>query len=225
METGIMVEKKELFFLLSCRGCRSCPSIFEPKEKEDTEAVLGSLFRKGWITNLGDRFQVGYPLADVVNQIAKAKEILCLCHGNPERELLYLYPGERILAVQESFTRKNALRVLYPDRENFQMFLEEQGLLGVDQRWEALPYMDETKNLLPKRLDRRSELTDFQWIRLLTQILDGSTGEILGVVGIVRKGLQEKIAEEDRMNGSMVMEPYTAERFTEKLLKILLLRK
>lgn len=160
-------------------------------------------------------------LADRVNQIAEAKELLCLCHGNPKRELLYLYPGDRILSVQESFTRKNALRLLYLDREDFQLFLEEQGLLGVDQRWEPMPFMDETVRLLPERLGRRGDLADFRWIRLLVQILEGGAGELLGNVGIVRKGLQEKIVEENRTDSSMVLEPYTAERFVEKLLKIL----
>lgn len=222
METGIVVEKKELFFLLSCKGCGSCPSVFEPKEKTDTVVVLESLFRKGWIINYGEGFQVNGVLRDAVSQIAEATRLLCLCHGNPERELLYLYPGEKILAVQESFTRKNALRLLYLNRDDFQRFMEEQSLLSMDQRWETLPYMDETVSILPKRLDRRSELSDFRWIRLLAQVLDGTSGEVLEIIGIVRKGLEEEIVEEDRLAGNIEMKPYSAERFMEKLLNILL---
>lgn len=220
-----MVEKQELSFLLSCNGCRNCPSVFVPKGKECPEAVLESLFRKGWIINTGEKFQVGYPLVDMVRQITEAEKYLCLCHGNMERELLYLYPGVRILAVQESFTRKNALRLLYLDRENFQLFLEEQGLLSVDQRWEPAPLMEETARFLPEHIYRRSDLTDFPWIHLLIQILDGESAEILGTVGIIRKGLQEVIAEEYQNSFSIALEPYAAERLTENLLEILLFEK
>lgn len=218
METGMMVEKQELLFLLSCRGCRSCPSVFRPKEKERPERILEGMFQKGWITNTGDRFQVTRPLAEAVRQIAGAGTLLCLCHGNRERELLYLYPGKKLLAVQESFTRRNALRLLYMDREGLQLFLEEQGLLGPDPGWEPLPYVDGNVRILPEQVKRRSELAAYPWLLLLTEILDGKSGWRLGAIGIVRKGFQDEIVEEDT-EGSQRAEAYTAERFMERLLK------
>ena len=221
METGMIIEKGELFFLLSCKGCKSCPSLFCPKEEKRPEEILDSLFRKGRISNTGEKFRVERRLAEAVNQMAEAEEILCLCHGDRSRELLYLYPGERLLAVQEMFARKNALRMVYLEKETLRLFLEEQGLLGEDPGWEPLPCKEgiEAEELLPERIQTRSAMKEYPWIRLIVEAVETGTGRVNRQIGILRIGFQEELLTADRAEDRVEREPYTAERFMERLME------
>lgn len=219
METGMIVEKRELFFLLSCRGLKSCPSVFAPDDNGRPEEILESLFRKGRITNAGERFQVDRELAGAVRQITEAKAFLCLCHGNRKRELLYLYPGDRILAVQEIFQRKHALRLLFLEREDLGLYLKEQDLLVAEQNWEPLPYVDKTAPIMPIQIQKRSDLADHPWLWLLAEEMDGQSDQIFRQMGIVRAGFQNEIVIEDMAEGVQTREPYEEGHFVEKLLE------
>lgn len=219
METGMIMEKREIFFLLACRGCKSCPAVFEPDDAGKPEEILEGLFRKGLIVNTGERFRVKEPLAGAVKRIAEAKELFCLCHGNRKREILYLYPGERVLAVQEIFLRKKTLRLIFLDKEKLQLFLEEQGILGDEGGWEPLPYVDETVPMLPEKLSDRNELTAYPWVRLAAERIDGNDGQIKEHFGIVRIGFRDELLTENYEKGDVEKEPYTAGRFMEKLLE------
>ena len=140
MERGIIVEKQELMFLLSCNGCRTCPAAFLSKadaRPAEPEEILKGLFQKGWVKNDQSCFQVQKPLSDAVKQITEAKRVFNFCHGNPERELMFLYPGESLLAVQEIFRRKNAVRMTRVEKNEIFLFLNEQGFTGIDERASA----------------------------------------------------------------------------------------
>lgn len=219
METGMIIEKQELFFLLSCKGCRSCPSVFRPDVRGTQEEILESLFRKEWIVNTGKHFQVERKIAETVRQIAEAEETLCLCHGNRRRELLYLYPGEKILAVQESFLRKNALRVFSLAEGDLRLFLEEQGILDKGFGWEPAPYVDESAEMMPQQLERRSDLAAYPWLCLLVTAEDGASSQIHGRMGVMYTGFQKEIVTELTADGIVRKEPYAAERLTELLLE------
>lgn len=218
MEKGLVVEKQSLFFLLRCRGCSRCPSLFEPEVQEEPRKILETLFGKGQIENTGDHFRVSGPLAAAVDQIADADSVACLYHGCREKELLYLYPGEKILAVQEMFCRKQALRLIFLEKDHLKEFLEEQELLGECGGWDPLPFTDEGLPPLPERLGRRAELGNYPWIRLLARMTDNDTGYAGIQIGIVRNGLTEEILAENMENGSVEQEPYTADRFLDRLL-------
>lgn len=219
MEAGMIIEKSELYFLLSCKGCKCCPSLFRPQEEERPEAVLERLFRKGRISNTGERFRVERELADRVGQITEAEHVLCLCHGDRSRELLYLYPGERILAVQEMFPRKNALRLLDQERDGLHLFLEEQGLLGEEPGWEPRPCKAgmKTEELLPEQIQARSFTEAYPWIRLIAERAETATGRVTCQIGIVRTGFQEELLTADRVEETVERELYTVERFMEEL--------
>lgn len=220
----MIVEKRELIFLLSCRGCRTCPEAFEPEASPDPEEILEGLFQKGWLENRNSFFQVQEPLAGAVSQIAGAKRILSFCPGNPRRELMFLYPGEVLLAVQESFRRKNALRLVFLEKEELPLFLEEQGLLG-EEEWEPRPCPEETKALLPEKPERREELEEWPWIRMLVEQTDGQTGETLEQMAVLRKGLEDVMVTalseraEDGSRENYRIEPYEEKKFTDRILQ------
>ena len=225
MERGIIVEKQELMFLLSCNGCRTCPAAFLSKadaRPAEPEEILKGLFQKGWVKNDQSCFQVQKPLSDAVKQITEAKRVFNFCHGNPERELMFLYPGESLLAVQEIFRRKNAVRMTRVEKNEIFLFLNEQGFTGIDEDWEPLPCPGEMEELLPKKLEQRGELKAYPWVRLLVSVTDGQTGEMLERTAVFRKGFSDMtITQSGREDGREYKsaEPYDAEKFTEKIWK------
>lgn len=115
------------------------PGIFAVDGKQDAAQILKALFQKGWLENTGEHFRVREPLAKLLGQMAKAETLVALYPGNPAREWTYLYPGEEIVAVQEVQQRKEAVRLFFIEKDQFQDFLREQGLTGEDDSWEALP--------------------------------------------------------------------------------------
>lgn len=152
----MIIKKQELCFLLFCKGVKKCPRIFVGEEKQDAAQILKALFQKGWLENTGEHFRVREPLAKLLGQMAKAETLVALYPGNPAREWTYLYPGEEIVAVQEVQQRKEAVRLFFIEKDQFQDFLREQGLTGEDDSWEALPYRD-MEEILPQTLDNRKE--------------------------------------------------------------------
>ena len=166
MENGMIIKKQELCFLLFCKGVKKCPGIFAVDGKQDAAQILKALFQKGWLENTGEHFRVREPLAKLLGQMAKAETLVALYPGNPAREWTYLYPGEEIVAVQEVQQRKEAVRLFFIEKDQFQDFLREQGLTGEDDSWEALPYRD-MEEILPQTLDNRKELQAYPWISLL----------------------------------------------------------
>lgn len=214
----MIVKKKELLFLISCRSSKYYPALFEPDRAGEPQIILESLFQKGWIENTGERFRVVPEVAAWVKQISGADMLLCLYSADRRKELLYLYPGEKILAVQESFCRKDALRLLELETDEISGYLEEQGLLGEDSGWEPLPCTDRSTEILPGRMEKRSGLSAYPWVRLLAELVDTESGCVLGHAGIIRNGFRDEIIMEDRTEGRTVTEPYTSEKFTEILL-------
>lgn len=186
----MIIKKQELCFLLFCKGVKKCPRIFVGEEKQDAAQILKALFQKGWLENTGEHFRVREPLAKLLGQVAKAETLVALYPGNPAREWTYLYPGEEIVAVQEVQQRKEAVRLFFIEKDQFQDFLREQGLTGEDDSWEALPYRD-MEEILPQTLDNRKELQAYPWISLLAVQMDAKTGEKAGQTGVAAPGYSQ----------------------------------
>ena len=225
MEKGLIVEKTELMFLLSCRGLKVCPAAFRPEKSNnppETEGILKSMFQKGWLENDGSFFRVKEPLAGAAGRIAEAERVFCFCHGNPERELLFLYPGDPVLAVQESFRRKNALRMTYFEKKDLTRFLEEQGMTGEDGDWEPRPCPEGTEELLPERVETRGALKAYPWIRLFISVSEGQTGKELGRLAVIRTGIYDLAAAEtglDTGEESEMVECFSAGRLAGIILR------
>ena len=209
MENGMIIKKQELCFLLFCKGVKKCPGIFAVDGKQDAAQILKALFQKGWLENTGEHFRVREPLAKLLGQMAKAETLVALYPGNPAREWTYLYPGEEIVAVQEVQQRKEAVRLFFIEKDQFQDFLREQGLTGEDDSWEALPYRD-MEEILPQTLDNRKELQAYPWISLLAVQMDAKTGEKAGQTGGARRGIHRMLVEEDAMDETRKTGPYRA---------------
>ncbi|MBR9937099.1 hypothetical protein KE513_06080 [Oscillospiraceae bacterium Marseille-Q3528] len=207
MENGMIIKKQELCFLLFCKGVKKCPGIFAVDGKQDAAQILKALFQKGWLENTGEHFRVREPLAKLLGQMAKAETLVALYPGNPAREWTYLYPGEEIVAVQEVQQRKEAVRLFFIEKDQFQDFLREQGLTGEDDSWEALPYRD-MEEILPQTLDNRKELQAYPWISLLAVQMDAKTGEKAGQTGVARLGIHRMLVEEDAMDETRKTGPY-----------------
>ena len=203
----MIIKKQELCFLLFCKGVKKCPRIFVGEEKQDAAQILKALFQKGWLENTGEHFRVREPLAKLLGQMAKAETLVALYPGNPAREWTYLYPGEEIVAVQEVQQRKEAVRLFFIEKDQFQDFLREQGLTGEDDSWEALPYRD-MEEILPQTLDNRKELQAYPWISLLAVQMDAKTGEKAGQTGVARLGIHRMLVEEDAMDETRKTGPY-----------------
>ena len=207
MENGMIIKKQELCFLLFCKGVKKCPGIFAVDGKQDAAQILKALFQKGWLENTGEHFRGREPLAKLLGQMAKAETLVALYPGNPAREWTYLYPGEEIVAVQEVQQRKEAVRLFFIEKDQFQDFLREQGLTGEDDSWEALPYRD-MEEILPQTLDNRKELQAYPWISLLAVQMDAKTGEKAGQTGVARLGIHRMLVEEDAMDETRKTGPY-----------------
>ncbi len=218
METGMIIDRQDLYFLLACKGCKSCPSFFEPEDKGSSREILERLYRTGWIENTGKRFRVEKIMARAVEQISGSARTIGMCHGNRKKELVFLYPGETVLAVQEVSRRKHMLRLTFLERCGLKTYLEEQGLLGEDESWEPLPYTAGMGSILPEQITRRSDLEGYPWIRLLALVSESGSERTEKRIGIIRNGFGEEIVLETFPGEKPELEPYTEERFLERLL-------
>lgn len=190
-----VLEKEELLFLLTCKGCACFAGpAAEKLQNKDARKVAEGLYRKGWLENEGSRFYVKRSLSALMGQLAAAKYVVFLT--TPKRAVFpaYLYPGEKVLVLQKAAARRECIYLQTTERENLLSFLEEAGYLEQDLfGYRAM----EQKVFSGKKQEKNRRLPDRAEVMLSMEKRDIKSGERLGAIRILRRGIYDFILWED----------------------------
>lgn len=217
MNTVIVIEKRELSFLLSCQGVRryfGLPIKMPPKEQ--MQEMVAGMCRKGWLLNDGSRFQIGGRPAKMTGQIAGVKAVYFFFPANERLPLCCLYPGEPPLIMQESFVRRNCVLLQWMTQQQLKNMLQDAGVSWEGKAEEAEGWMRREKrntvnksmdvalrmgdvraDMLPEKLKTRSEMKEYPKLSVLIEKMNTQRGVLEKQFGFWREGLHDFFVERD----------------------------
>lgn len=215
MDKVFVMKKKELAFLLACRGCRhNCGLPLDNAKKEQVPALMEGLWKKGWLLNEGSHFTVCREITEVTGQIAQAAHFWHLLAAGVPDGSCCLYPGDKLLLLRESAVRTDSLYLKYVEREQLLHFLSEEGYLA-EETEQAAPFCPDPDAIcLPERVRDANELKAWPGLSFWMSAVDAKSGTFSGHLAIWREGLYDYILYEEQEKKEML--PYSLKNLAEK---------
>lgn len=197
MSTVMVMEKKELAFLLSCMEVRQYFGLaLEQPGKEQIPELLTGMYRKGWLKNDGIRISVCSKVSEIAAKIAEAGKVLYGFWADERIPLCCVYPGKRPLIMQEAVGRKNCILLQWAAREQIEDILQEAGIVCAGRiSEESLRGIG--SEMLPGKLMSRRELKAYPEISLLMERINCQNGVFEKQFCIWREGLYDYLIEQD----------------------------
>lgn len=125
-----VLEKEELIFLLSCKGCLFFAGpLSMPQKIKNGRKVMEGLYQKGWLENDGSYFKVSRGLSGLIGQLAAANHAVHLVVPGKNLPDACLYPGEKVLILRETAVRRECVSLWQVEKDRLILFMEEEGYL------------------------------------------------------------------------------------------------
>lgn len=212
-DSVLVMKKRELSFLMSCRGSRKYAGLMlETPLKEQMQELVENMYQKGWLVNNGAHFRVNGRLVEMIDRITEAKEVFFLFSGKKELPLCCLYPGKRALIMQEARVRPECVLLQWVEEDLLVSFFQEIGWpLSVDkENRDAI--LNAELPPFPEGVTDRKALKEFPAIQIVVQRVEKETGEVAEQYCICRKGLYDYLIGQDMETGTYSAVPLTLER-------------
>lgn len=181
----LVLKKRELAYLLGCRGaCYIVGPNLEKVSEEQIPMIIEELCRRGWLYKGDNCFQVSEEISLATAYMMQVTKVYSLFVSDKNVGACCIYPGDKMLVVQETATRRDSLYMRFLEKEELFSFLEEEGYMAVRAFEGKVPDIDMEKQYRQVMLTDRKDLQNDMRVSLcMSQILTqgGVTEEQIAV--------------------------------------------